>query len=303
MGYKCDACNFMTTSKYNYNKHLQTKKHNEYVTNSQHKFNIYKFTCDFCNNSFAHSSGLSRHKNICDAKVCMENQIGRLNMELGHKDELLRKAEETIDILKSDVRHLKHIVDNSGSIVKTSVSTVAYVIKHFQETPILEPLKDFTAICNNQCNQDFVETLIYEFNNGHLHVYIGDFIIKLYKKDDPTKQSLWNSDTNRLTYLIREILNNKSDWRIDKKGIRTDNYIISPLLSHIDEQIRSYVENFDCDYESCSTKETEKKMLKLKSSIEILKIIENKTLNDDILKYMAPYFYLNKHIVSPPTIA
>lgn len=323
----CNICSYSSRDKFNYNKHLNTKKHKEKVTEiskgtleeplrnlcetseikSRENLNIFK--CAHCDNCYSTSGSLARHKKVCgnyktennmnkyyeeNQKLRMENQLIKIeNLNLKN---LVDEKEDKISILKSEVMHLKSLVNNAGNIIKTSVSTMSYVIKNYKDAPVLESVKDYSAIHYDKDNTEFVNNLIYEYNHNKLNAYIGDFIIKTYKKGDPSKQSIWNSDTNRLTYLIREIIStNKVDWKVDKKGIKTTKFIIEPILEYIDTQIREYVENFDIDYSSGSAKEAERKMMKLKSATDILKNIEDKVLSDEILKYIAPYFYLNKH--------
>ena len=269
-----------------------------------------KFKCQYCNNFYSTSANLARHKKSCEDKSKLEsecdnklkqlsdhftNQINDYIKIINQKDETIKQKDETIHVLKSEVIHLKSIVNNTGSIIKTSVSTMAYVIKNYKDAPALEPIKDYSAIHYDQNNNEFVENLIYEHNNNKLHIYISDFIIKTYKKDDPSKQSLWNSDTSRLTYLIREIIaHNKVDWKVDKKGIKTTKFIIEPVLKYIDEQVRNYVESYEVDHQ-ISAKEAERQMMKLKSGMEIIKSIETKILSEEILKYITPHFYLIKN--------
>ena len=329
MKFICNLCNYSTDVKFCYEKHLLTKKHIEKVNNDLKISQIYpidipisvnnpvKFVCDFCNTQFTKPCNLSRHRNNCSLKKQsndnfniqineLNSKIAELNIKLNNQSnestiklndyvKMLDQKDETISVLKSEVAHLKSIVNNTGSIIKTSVSTMAYVINNYRDAPALESLKDYSAIQYENDNTEFIENLIYEHNNNKLHIYISDFIIKTYKKDDPSKQSLWNSDTSRLTYLVREIItNNKVDWKIDKKGIKTTKFIIDPILEYIDEQVRRYVEAYEVDHR-ISAKEAEKQMMKLKSGMEIIKSIETKVLNEEILKYITPHFYLNKN--------
>jgi len=265
-----------------------------------------EFKCDFCHQIYSNSGSLARHKKSCGDKSKLEeyhkeeleickNELNNLREIIKQKDETLNHFVDTISILKSEVAHLKAIVNNTGSIIKTSVSTMAYVINNYKDAPALESLKDYSAIQYEQDNTVFIENLIYEHNSNKLHVYISDFIIKTYKKDDPTQQSLWNSDTSRLTYLIREIITiNKVDWKVDKKGIKTAKFIIEPILEYIDTQVRNYVQSYEVNHK-ISAKEAERQMMKLKSGMEIIKSIETKVLSDEILKYITPHFYLTKN--------
>ena len=322
--YKCDCCNYVSHDKFNYKRHQKSKKHAEKVHKQPYLSRIYpvsiiggetcsEFKCVFCAKLFVNSGNLSRHKQVCseryklvsDCKVQSTEltvQLNEVNIKLFEQSKLLDQQvklldqkDETISILKSEVAHLKSIVNNAGSIIKSSISTMSFVIKNYKDAPALEPMKDYSSI---RCDQDitgFVENLIYEYNHNKLHAHIGDFIIKNYKKDDPSQQSIWNSDTNRLTYLIRDIMNNnKIDWKVDKKGIKTTTFIIDPVLDYIDEQVRTYIENFDIDYDLDTARIAEQKMMKLKSGTGILTSIENKTLSEEILKYIAPFLYLNK---------
>ena len=85
------------------------------------------------------------------------------------------------------------------------------------------------------------------------------------------------------------------DWKVDKKGIKTSKFIIEPILEYVDSQVREYIENFNIDYGPDSAREAERKMLKLKAGTEIIKSIDDKILNESILKYITPHFYLNKN--------
>ena len=325
--YKCTNCNYATRDKSNFSKHENSKKHVEKVNQKQYLSSTYhvpiidstldnEFRCGFCNNVYTNSGNLSRHKTACLEKKTLidefklqlllkdemlkqkDETLKQKDETLKQIDESLKRADETISVLKSEVVHLKAIVNNTGSIIKTSVSTMAYVIKNYKDAPALESIKDYSAIRYEQDNTEFVENLIYEHNNNKLHIYISDFIIKTYKKDDPTKQSLWNSDTSRLTYLIREIItNNKVDWKVDKKGIKTGKFIIEPILEYIDNQIRNYVQSYEVDHR-ISAKEAERQMMTLKSGMEIIKSIETKILSEEILKYITPHFYLTKDMES-----
>jgi hypothetical protein len=317
MEYNCNHCNYASYDKFNFNRHLNSKKHTKNVHLSTKDSNldskrfheeltkVEKYVCKYCDIEYSSSSNLTKHSVKCTAKnkllsnyittiKDLESKLRENNLIIENKEHVINYKDEIISILKSEVAHLKSVVNNSGSIVKTSVSTMAYVIKNFKDAPVLEMINDYSKLHNEQDNISFIEELIHQYDHQKLDIYIGNFIIKSYKKEDPTKQSIWNSDTNRLTYLIRELLNNKVDWKVDKKGIKTKQFIIEPILEYIDEQLRNYIQNFTIEYETVSAKDAEKKMMKIKSVTEIIKQIEDKVLCEQILKYIAPYFYLNK---------
>ena len=54
-------------------------------------------------------------------------------------------------------------------------------------------------------DDDFIEDLFHQHRNGKIYRYVGDMIVILCKKDKKIDQSLWNSDPNRLTYIIKSM--------------------------------------------------------------------------------------------------
>jgi len=64
--YKCDVCNYITDNKKDFNKHLQTNKHNNNISNN-HDNNIVpaKYLCPNCDKKFNDRSGLWRHNKKC----------------------------------------------------------------------------------------------------------------------------------------------------------------------------------------------------------------------------------------------
>jgi len=317
MKFKCKLCNYETDTKFCYDKHLTTKKHAEKIaqvtnnTNGIPMAHINHTTdveekCSYCEKIYSNSSSLARHKKACSEKQKLIDQINKLNetiklkdetikLTIKQKDETIDRIEDTIAILKSENAHLKSVVNDVGSIVKTSVSTMAYVVKNYKDAPALLPLKDYKMLNYDQPDDEFVEELGSKFKHKLLGEYIAEFIVKNYKKTDPAKQSLWNSDTSRLTYIIRDIVTKKKvDWKVDKKGVNTTKNIIDPLIDYIEKMVREYIQNYDIDYEMFTGREAEKKMMKLKYVTDVLRAIEDKTLHDDVLRCIAPHFFLNK---------
>ena len=162
MKFNCDICNYVSRDKFNYNKHLTTKKHLEKVNhttfesynmkmeqtesieqkctekviqllNDSNKTPIRlldeiangRFKCQYCDNFYASAANLARHKKICENKSKLDNEY---NVKIKQLTDQLNQKDDTINILKNENTYLKSIVNNTGSIIKTSVSTMAYVI-------------------------------------------------------------------------------------------------------------------------------------------------------------------------------
>lgn len=290
MQFSCDVCNYETDTKYCYQKHLKTKKHSDNINKKHINNKINEYNCQYCDNNFSTASSLARHHKSCVQK-------NKLIQVVTDKDKEIEHLKDKITMLQSENRNLKTLVTNAGSIIKTSVSTLSYVMKNYTDAPVLEPI-DYDVIQYNDKDDGFdIITMIFHHHRKHsLAGYLGDFIVKSYKKDDPSQQSLWNSDAVRLTYVVREIINTKSDWSVDKKGVKTTTYIIDPFL----EYIRSLLVDFNDEnrlenYLGDSVLRMKKRMEDLKSSAEIISDIKNKVLSEQVIKYIAPHFYLSKN--------
>lgn len=199
--------------------------------------------------------------------------------------------------MSNDNKHLKSLINNAGLIIKSSVSTMSYLMTHYTDAPILKPITDFSAIEYDEKNEEFnlMDALIVEHDNGNLHRYLGDFIVKTYKKEDPTQQSIWNSDSVRLTYVIRQLINKKPDWKTDKKGVNIKKNIIDPLLSYINNIVVDYLHNSNLeDYVKEPYYKYKLRVNKVETASKIHYDINNKFLSEEILKYITPHFYLNK---------
>ena len=94
----CEMCNFYTSNKYNFNKHLLTSKHKNTI-----KYNIYttenakliepciKYNCE-CGKSYPYRSSLYNHKKKCKKK-CIEvsNEIEDKDNKNKNKNNIINK--------------------------------------------------------------------------------------------------------------------------------------------------------------------------------------------------------------------
>ena len=319
MQHNCNLCNYSTNRLYSYNKHLQTKKHVEKVNNETKYQSHTKNTplsylsntdnlnkCVYCGKKYSNSSSLARHKKVCSEKNQLETKY---ISEINKKEQEITHLKEIIDMLKNENKNFKSLVNNAGAVIKTSVSALAYVALNYDKAPLLKGLNDYSYIKEQNIDDDndddddgnsldefdLIEILVYHNKKETIQDYLGNIIVEAYKKKDPRKQSIWNSDTTRLTYIIRDLIHKKPDWTVDKKGIKTSKYIIEPLLEYIREQLAEYVlENTVDKYVNLSEYKLKQHMERINSCGQIIANIDNKTLSKLVLKYIAPHFYLAK---------
>jgi len=304
MKFSCDKCKYNTNNKSNFNKHNTSSKHIKNSKNNN-EIKITNFKCQFCNVYFSNVSNLYRHTkkciigNILEASKIETNNISKEIEFLKEKNAILEKHDKEKD---KHIDFYKSITATAGSAVKSSMSALTYAIKKYNISPQLESMEDYTILyitdknkTEADCSETFAKNLIYNHNHNLLHAYLGEFIISYYKKDDPTKQSIWNSDCSRLTYIIRELMNNKLEWQVDKKGVRTCAYIIDPLLTYIKTFLTDYISKKGIDMKKSSDAREMVRIMEYQGiAIKIIGSIDDKSLANNINKYIAPQFYLNK---------
>ena len=262
--------------------------------------------CNFCNKIFSRSDALKRHLNDhCKIK----NEKEKENDEIYQK--LLIDMEKKLDDLKKENQKLKELKDKEielknetikelnkyiqntkPSNTTYNISVKNYVQKNYANAPGLKKLDDYGFI---KYDDKLLDTIGYQYRNKILDKYLGDFLIGFYKKEDPAEQAIWNSDVSRLTYVIKELLvNNKSCWNTDPKGIRTKNYIINPLLIFLKNIINEYSINFSNTISDKNIEDITQLLDNLHSLTLLVKDINNNLMSDSIVKYIAPYFSLDK---------
>ena len=322
MRFICATCNYATDRHSSYQKHLLTQKHKQQMSpttkqlHSLHKVYLKRaYICNYCGNEYSSISTLSRHKKACNEKESLvtkyDVEIDKYKQENAHLKEMQKQhfemQKQHIEMQKqqqAEIKRLETLIKNAGGVIKTSVSALAYVAQNYNNAPALKQIKDFSYLENadndsdndSDDENDLAQTIIKSHDNKTIVDYLGNIIVQAYKKDDPTKQSIWNSDSTRLTYMIRELIDKKPDWQVDKKGVKTTRYIIAPLLEYIRQLMADFIENNRLEnFLHDSDWRMKKRMDNLKSACEICYNIKNKFLSEQLIKHIAPHFYLNKN--------
>ena len=289
--YECGQCKYITKNKSNYIKHCNTKKHLEKASdvtvnksNEKNKnFATFSrlsmtpsdsqiYTCEYCNKSISRYNNVARHLKLClkkrdhDDKLYKEyentmnnmklkEQIKILNLKLKQSEQSACKYKDDAIKYEEDAKYYKKMFLEAGNIVKKSVSSLTYIVKNYNNAPTLQSLtiNDINNMNNDNTEKEIVGEIISAHKHKTLGQYLGNYIIKIYKKNNPESQSIWNTDDTRLTYLIKELSNNKSsNWMIDKKGHKTTMYLIKPLLDYVKEILTTYQINYNIPNSVCN---------------------------------------------------
>lgn len=288
MLYNCvdNGCNYSTNNKKNFERHNESNAHKRkfgLLKDKKPKKRKKQLICN-CGKKFEHASGLSRHK-----KECTNNNINEVK-------EKLNEISKTLDKFMG-LTLQPQIVNNTNNI-KYNISIKTHVQKYYADAPKLISPNSYEKIKIE--NQKLIDTLLYCTKNKLLYKHLGDFIVAYYKKDDPSKQSIWTTDVSRLTYIIKESLAGKeSIWNHDYKGTQTKNYIINPMLAHIRQYIDEHQDSLiEIGYKTMEDDPNEidlnfynERQCTFEGINIIRQEIDNGILADDIIKYIAPYLY------------
>ena len=269
MKYTCSPCSYETDDFGNMQKHKKSEKHNRKVTSvetsipcpdssnvsstSTTSCTYKKIICEHCNATFARESGLTRHIKTC-ARAIEKKTSEKIKLQLIEKD-----TENEIKLLKARIEFLeKQLLTTStenefhkneltkkdviATIANKSVNALTYLATKHKDAPPLKKIDNNEAKKLLHYGKDLrlTDRIFYYFEKKKLYRFIGDIILKHYKKDDPSQQSIWNSDATRLTFLIKDIVGKKSEWITDRKGAKLRQLVIEPIINLVEELINEY---------------------------------------------------------------
>ena len=253
--------------------------------------NIKPYVCS-CGKGYAQKSSVVRHQASSDCEGmtvhCETKEDVKWRMMLKAKDgeicylrEELSKTREELSRLKTQ-NNIGTINNNNNNHISITTSQIRKLLPEYSTAPVLTEITDMSQVLNED-DDLFMEDIAYDHRKKILHQTLGDGIVRIYKTADPKQQTIWNTDTSRLNYLIKHAINNrKSGWMIDKKGLRVTEKIITPILSHLKAKMEEYEPRRN-DPRSYQTKGF---------LLEIIMEINDGGLANRINKYIASHFYM-----------
>jgi hypothetical protein len=192
-----------------------------------------------------------------------------------------------------DKKFLKELIVNAGNITtkalntaQKSMSALEYVVTKYNDAPVLLPIENYDIIKqDNEC--EIIDIILFYYGDNKIIKYLSDVLIGYYRKNNKEDQSMWSTDCARLSYLIRTQIGDKERWVVDKKGVGLHSIAIKPLLAFIEKLCMDYLVSTDNSRDM-------NMVLKKKQCIEIIEQIHNNCMSSELIKYLAPFFNLNK---------
>ncbi len=281
--------------------------------------------CKFCNLIFTRADNLSRHLK----KTCMKNEINEIKIgsvlkekELiekqleevkKEKEERIKEKDKQLEDLKKEKEEEKKKLEEQllyyrdVAYNKTdndcNMTNLNFLNKHFADAPALEGPKDIHKLFNADKTENphiYYAKLASELGSHHrlniLHKVISDFIVKDYCKEDKTKQSVWNSDSSRLNYIIKECIQKDKIWIMDKSGQSLLKKVINPIIEYIKPELAEATKRI-LSYSAKPNGITFMDMKDHQALLEIGNNIMNNSLQEDILKELTGHFNINQKLL------
>jgi hypothetical protein len=248
----CDICDYVTSNKKDFNKHINTIKHINNKKSPEHNM-----VCE-CGKTYINRSSLFNHRKVCPMKCKDGNNLGEglhekvvksdenliLQIQEGEKGEKGENTDESIKITKD--MFLKLINDNQEmiKIIKEQQQQINLIIPKISNVgPTTTNNNTTMNNTNNNFNLNFflnekckdalnmsefieslkitLEDLQYSRSNG-LVQGISNVMIRGLKELDIYKRPIHCTDVKRDTMYIKD----KEKWEKDEKHEKMKNTII-----------------------------------------------------------------------------
>ena len=239
--YTCLNCDYTTSRKSHWNRHILTAKHkmdnlDNDVDNA--KSTAGSFVC-VCGKEYKFSSGLSKHKKRC---TTLNVDVKNTKMNNSNYDNVVKENIE----LKNEIKKMNNVLpilfSNMNNILKTQNEiingqrgeTTIYANNIYNNKLSINVFLNET--CKNAMNlKDFIDGLHVslddlEYTKDHGYVKgISNIFAKNLQDLDPTERPIHCSDKKRLQFYIKE----ENKWEKDMNNEKIDKTIESVTVKQI----------------------------------------------------------------------
>jgi len=287
----CKECDYKTSNRKDFKKHLDTKKHqyNKYNTCTTKLPSERNMVCP-CGKSYNHRASLYNHKKHCKIVVqsCMgENTIvgDKINITTDMFVKLMNDNQDMIKIIKEQQQQINAIIPKIGNVTTNNMTTNMTNNNFNLNFFLNEKCKDALNISEFiESLKITLEDLQYSRSNG-LVQGISNVMIRGLKELDIYKRPIHCTDVKRDTMYIKD----KEKWEKDDTREKMRNTIIK-IANKERNAINSWVDQnpdwFNTD---------EKQMEYLTLINKICEPIENDIKNEKkIIKIVGKEIILNK---------
>jgi hypothetical protein len=309
--YNCKKCNFISSNKKDYNKHLTTAKHIN-TTNTTQKptiqpVDIPHHICS-CGRTYKYRASLYNHKKKCNVHIIpTENDFPTINEPTSDASTillLLKQNQEFKSLMVEQYTHLQEsnqknqelqqqlvdaVKNNTGSITNNNNNTTNNNNNQFNLNFFLnDTCKDAMNITDFLSNLDVhIDELEYIGNHGYVNG-MTKMIMERLKGMDITKRPIHCTDIKRETMYIKD----KDEWSKDTDELTKVRKILNRISMNNYRTIPEWKNAHpECEVVASRTYDFCYSMME-----SLLGDVEDEQLKLDnkIIKTMAKTLYVNK---------
>jgi hypothetical protein len=203
--FRCTFCDFISSNKKDYGRHLSTQKHktrqkdiNDTKNPPQKPQTCYK--CQICNKSYKYSSGLYRHK-----KRCISDESIHINSNDILNNQLALSKELIMNVVKEQQNQIKELTDTIKELIPRVGNNITTTNQKFNIQVFLnEKCKDAISM------SDFIKSievslqqLDYTKHNGLVNG-LSNVIIENINKLGFYQRPIYCTDIKRESLYIKE---------------------------------------------------------------------------------------------------
>lgn len=254
--FNCKKCNYFTKNKFDYKKHVNTRKHK--LLHSQNTNNV--FICETCNKTYKSYSGLWKHSKKCELKHHEEDKEIIKNQK-EQIDELKAMMGSLLEDNKESREMLKEIIPKMGQSYITNNYNNKISINVFLNTYCKDALSFKEFIDSMQVSlEDLIHTKELGYSKGITNIFMKNLNtlqlnerpihcsdkkrLQFYVKEEDT----WNKDNGdkvrmaiskchkKQIELIKDWENKNPNWKDDEKKRIEYVMIISEIMGGTDSE-------------------------------------------------------------------
>ena len=230
--FSCERCDYVCCNKFDFKKHLLTRKHNETNNTNEKSQKIAKtYTCQNCNNEYKHQSSLCKHVKTCQQKppqaqssdspdyMTIISQLLSQNNEL--KNFIIEQASEhkkdTLEIVNKVIENVKPSTTNNNTVNGNVNNNQKFNISMYLNEQCKDAMNFSDFIKNITVSREDLE------NNAQLGFVDGfsKILIENLKQLSKTERPIHCTDVKRETMYIKD----DDKWNKEEDTTKINNAI------------------------------------------------------------------------------
>jgi hypothetical protein len=239
--FECKNCNYYTSRKSQYDRHLLTDKHCTLQNPTSKKFHTIKTYVCVCGKSYKHSSTFYSHKKNCGENNSNNNDNSSKLSTLDKDDliiTLLKQNAELLEIVKNGTHNTTNNTTNNNN--HTNSHNKAFNLNFF-----------LNETCKNAMNiTDFVDSIklqlsdFMEVGEAGFVQGISNIIVKKLNDLDETVRPIHCTDQKRETFYVKD----ENKWEKEEEDLKRIRKMINKIAFKNERLMLSYKEKYP-DYD------------------------------------------------------